>query len=66
MGEKCGLVAAACGERCNGVSSNILSSLVASERTEPMVMFRRVEGGGLACVTVLDGLGEPISPSLEF
>jgi len=44
----------------------MLSSVEASERIEGMVMFRNVEGWELACVTVLDGLGERMRPSLEF
>jgi len=66
IGECWGLDARASGCRWLGASSNMLSSRLASVGAGRVCKLRIVEGWGLDCVTVRDGLGDWMRPSLEF
>lgn len=66
VGENEGFDATASGERGSVESSNMLSSKLASPRAGCVCGFRIVDGWGLDWVTVRDGLGDRMSPSLEF
>ena len=68
LGDEYGFAISGSGDRCKGVFSKMLSSCAASDRIVSMVGFLKFNGFvklGLSCITVLAGLEEPISPSLE-
>lgn len=66
VGECAGLASTCSGDRWAGLLSKRLSSSEVFERLEWIPMVRSVEGCELPWVTVLDGLDEAMSPSLEL